>query len=284
MTEFTHQTAPTGFVEANGVRYAYRRFGKAGSVPLVFFQHFTGTMDNWDPAVTDTLARDREVILFNNAGISSTNGETPNSVEAMARDAASFIDALGVKTCDVLGFSLGGMIAQLIALDRPDLVRKLLLVGTGPQGGNGMASFSPEVASIFFERKYEPADEVWLDAMFAHSASSQAAGRLFLDRIRARKENRDPPSDMKVAQAQIAAVSAWGAPRANPFDYLKGITQPALVVNGNNDIILPTINSYIMAETMPNAQLIVYPDSNHGSQYQYPELFCSHVGLFLAGR
>ena len=247
----------------------------------MLFQHFTGNMDNWDPAVTDGLAQKREVILFNNAGISTTNGETPASVAGMARDAAAFIDALGLTSCDLLGFSLGGMVAQTLALDRPGLVRKLILAGTGPQGGDGMDKFSPEVQSIFFEKKYEPGDLIWLDLFFSRSDASQATGRAFLERMRARKDGRDPPSDLKVAQAQLAAVAEWGAPRSNRFAYLKGITQPALVINGSDDIILPTINSYHLAQNMPDAELIIYPDSNHGSQYQNPERLVVHVAMFL---
>lgn len=281
MTGHTHQNAPTEFVDAGGIRFAYRRFGKPGTVPLVMMQHFTGNMDNWDPYVTDGFARDREVILFNNAGVSTTGGETPSTVAGMARDAISFVDAIGVKTCDLLGFSLGGFVAQQMALDRPELIRRLLLVGTGPQGGDGMDKFSPEVQHIFFERKYAEPDEIWLDAFFTQSESSQTAGRAFLQRLRARKENRDPPSDMKAAQAQLAAVAAWGSPRTNPFAYLKGISHPALVINGHTDIILPTINSFHLSQHLPNAQLIIYPDSNHGSQYQYPDAFIAHVTQFL---
>ncbi len=172
MSASTHHTAPTQFVEAAGIRFAYRRFGKTGGVPLVLLQHFTGNMDNWDPAVTDGFARDSEVILFNNAGISTTNGETPTSVAGMARDAAAFIDALGLTSCDLLGFSLGGMVAQQLAIDRPRLVRKLILAGTGPQGGDGMDKFSPEVQSIFFEKKYVPGDLIWLDLFFSRSDAS----------------------------------------------------------------------------------------------------------------
>ncbi len=281
MSASTHHTAPTQFVEAAGIRFAYRRFGKTGGVPLVLLQHFTGNMDNWDPAVTDGFARDSEVILFNNAGISTTNGETPTSVAGMARDAAAFIDALGLTSCDLLGFSLGGMVAQQLAIDRPRLVRKLILAGTGPQGGDGMDKFSPEVQSIFFEKKYVPGDLIWLDLFFSRSDASQATGRAFLERMRARKDGRDPPSDLKVAQAQLTAVAEWGAPRSNRFAYLQGITQPALVINGNDDIILPTINSYHLAQNLPNAELIIYPDSNHGSQYQSPERFVAHAGMFL---
>src|SRR5580704_13331118 len=136
----THQTAPTQYTEANGIRFAYRRFGKVGGVPLVFNIHFTGTMDHWDPAVTDGLAQDREVILFNNAGISSTSGDVPESIEEMAANAAAFIKALGLPQVDVLGFSMGGLIAQELALADPPVVRRLILVGTGPRSGEGMAS------------------------------------------------------------------------------------------------------------------------------------------------
>jgi pimeloyl-ACP methyl ester carboxylesterase len=145
----THQTAPTQFVEANGIRFAYRRFGNAAGVPLVFNQHFTGTMDHWDPAVTDGFANDREVILFNNAGISSSSGEVPTSIEGMAGNAIAFIGALGLSKVDVLGFSIGGFVAQEIAGQAPSLVRKLILVGTGPRGGEGMANLTPEAQQIF---------------------------------------------------------------------------------------------------------------------------------------
>ncbi len=158
MSIYTALTVPTQFVEANGICFAYRRFGKKAGVPLLFFMHFTGTMDHWDPALTDGFAQDREVILFNNAGISSSSGEVPTSIEEMAQHAAAFIDALGVKNLDALGFSLGGLIAQQFTIDRPDLVRKLILVGTGPRSGEGMASLTPEAQEIF-GAKYDPADE-----------------------------------------------------------------------------------------------------------------------------
>src|SRR5712672_2979124 len=163
-----HQTAPTQFVEANGIRFAYRRFGKAGGVPLVFNMHFTGTMDHWDPLVTDGLAATREVILFDNAGVSSTSGEVPTSVEEMAANAAAFIKALGLAEVDVLGFSLGGLIAQELAIAQPELVRRLVLVGTGPRSGEGMASLTPDAERIFGAR-YEKPDDLWLAVFFTPS-------------------------------------------------------------------------------------------------------------------
>src|SRR6266581_7178971 len=140
----THQTAPTQFIEANGIRFAYRRFGKTGGLPIVFNQHYIGTMDYWDPTVTDGLARDREVILFNNAGVSSSSGEVPTTFEQMGANAIAFIKALGLKRVDVLGFSIGGMVAQEITLQAPDLVRRLVLVGTGPRSGESMDTGTPE--------------------------------------------------------------------------------------------------------------------------------------------
>src|SRR6202140_4130187 len=186
MTQHSHQTAPTQLVEANGIRFAYRRFGKAGGVPLVFNQHFTGTMDHWDPALTDGFAQDREVILFNNAGVSSSSGEVPTSIEEMALHAAAFIDSLGIKKLDALGFSMGGLIAQQLTIDRRGLARKLIPGGTGPRGGEGMASLTPEGQDIL-GAKYDPADEVWLRAFFSPSERSQAAGRKYLERQRTRK-------------------------------------------------------------------------------------------------
>jgi pimeloyl-ACP methyl ester carboxylesterase len=277
----THQTAPTQFVDAAGVRLAYRRFGRSGGVPLVLNQHFTGTMDHWDPLVTDGLAATREVILFNNAGVSSSSGEVPTRIQKMGANAVVFIKALRLAKVDVLGFSIGGFVAQEIALQAPDLVRRLVLVGTGPRGGEGMATLTPEAQEIFGATYDEP-DHLWLRVHFTKSEKSRAAGRDFLKRFRLRAENRDPEVNEKVAPAQIEAISEWGAPQEKPFEYLKSIRQPALVVNGAKDVIIYSVNSYILQKHLPNAQLILYPDANHGSQYQYPKRFVQHVSLFLS--
>ena len=281
MTHHNHQTAPTRFVDAAGVRFAYRRFGKAGGVPLVFNQHFTGTMDHWDPLVTDGLAATREVILFNNTGISSTNGEVPASVEEMGANAIAFIKALGLQQVDVLGFSIGGFVAQEITLQAPELVRRLVLVGTGPRGGQTMATLTPEAQQIF-GATYKVPEEIWLKLHFTDSKPSQAAGREFLKRFLCRTENRDPAVNEKVPPAQIEAISKWGVQREGSYEYLKTILQPTLVINGDNDVIIYAINSWILQQNIPNAQLIIYPDANHGSQYQYPERFVRHVSMFLS--
>src|SRR6266850_2758366 len=285
MAVHTHRTAPTRYVEANGIRFAYRRFGqKSGdTVPLVFNMHLNGTMDHWDPAVTDGFAQDREVILFDNAGISSTSGDVPTSVESMAANAAAFVKALGLAELDVLGFSLGGLVAQELAIAEPRLVRRLVLVGTGPRSGEGMASLTPDAQRVFGAR-YENPDDLWLAVFFTPSERSQAAGRDYLKRFRLRTEDRDPEVSAKVAPAQIEALSKWGAPRDNPYAYLKDIHQPTLVVNGGSDVIVYTVNSFILQQRIPNAQMILYPDANHGAQYQYPGLFVRHVSMFLAGQ
>jgi pimeloyl-ACP methyl ester carboxylesterase len=276
----THQTAPTRFVEANGVRFAYRRFGKSGGPPIVFNQHYTGTMDYWDPAVTDGLARDREVILFNNAGVSSSSGEVPTTLEEMGANALAFIKALDLAKVDVLGISIGGFVAQEITLQAPALVRKLILVGTGPRGGEGMASLTPEARQIF-GAVYDPPEHLWLAVHFGPSEKAQAAGLGFLKRKRLRQLDRDPEVEEKAGARQIEAIVNWGTQREGSFDYLKTIQQPTLVVNGNKDLIIYTVNSFILQQNMPNAQLIIYPDANHGSPYQYPELFVKHAALFL---
>ena len=281
MTTHTHQSAPTRYVESDGIRFAYRRFGKAGGAPLVFNQHFTGTMDHWDPAVTDGLARQREVILFDNAGVAASSGEVPTTFEEMGADAVAFIKALGLAKVDVLGFSIGGFVAQEITLQAPGLVRRLVLVGTGPRGGEGMATLTPEAQKIF-GATYDPPDELWLKVHFTESEASQAAGREFLKRFRRRTRDRDPEVNGNVASAQIEAIGKWGVQRSGSHDYLRNIAQPTLVVNGDNDVIIYSINSWILQQNIPNAQLIIYPDANHGSQYQYPERFVRHVSEFLS--
>lgn len=276
-------SVPTQFVEANGIRFTYRRWGKPGKLPLVFNQHFTGNLDNWDPAVLDGLAEEREVIIFNNAGIASSSGEVPETFAGMAKNAEAFIDALGLKQIDLLGFSIGGMIAQQIILDRPELIRRLVLVGTGPRGldaGGGQGHLTPEAISVF-GASYDPPENLWLRVFFTDSQKSQAAGREFLNRYLSRTENRDQPINEKVAPAQLAALAQWGNYAGERFAYLKDIKQPTLVVSGNHDVIVYTINSLWLVQNMPNAKLILYPDANHGSWYQYHDDFVFEVNRFL---
>ena len=283
MSEYTAITVPTQFVEANGIRFAYRRWGKKGNLPLVFNQHFNGNMDNWDPAVLDGLAEEREVIIFNNAGVASSSGDVPLTFEGIARNAEFFIDALGLKQVDLLGFSIGGFVAQQIVLDRPDLVRKLVLVGTAPRNqdvGEGQNGLTPETVRIF-GATYDPPENLWLKVFFTDSDKSQAAGREFLKRYLSRTENPDLPVSDKVAPAQMAAVAAWKTHPGEPYAYLKDIKQPTLVVSGNHELICYAINSLHLVQNIPDAKLILYPDANHGSWYQYHDDFVFETNRFL---
>ena len=279
MTQLTHDTAPTRYVESGGRRFAYRRFGRPGRPPLVFFQHFMGTMDDHDPALSDAFASDREVVLFNNAGVASSSGTVPDTIEAMADDAITFANALGLDTIDVIGHSMGGLVAQEVALARPDLVRRLVLAGTGPRGGEGIVALPGWVAELF-TRKYERQEDMWLPILFAPSQTSQAAGRAYVERIVARPDRDAPVSDQSIA-AQGAALAAYGAAKDPSYAHLKGLRLPVLVVNGSDDIVIPTINSYILQQFLPAAELILYPDANHGAHFQYPELFVRHARIFL---
>jgi pimeloyl-ACP methyl ester carboxylesterase len=278
MSYDNHETAPTRYVEAKGVRFAYRRFGKAGGAPIVFNQHFQGTLDHWDPAVTNGLAETREVILFDNAGVASSSGETPGSFQEMGANAIAFTRALGLKRVDVLGFSIGGMVSQEFVLQAPDLVRKLILVGTGPRGADMSTSQSQQI----FAATYEPAEHLWLKVHFSPSEASQAAGLAFLER-KLRRRDRDPLVGQQTIDAQRAAIGKYIAYRDAPgyLDYLKSMRLPTLLVQGGNDVIIPTYNSYVLQQNLPNAQLILYPDSNHGSFYQYPERFVAQATYFL---
>ena len=276
----SNTTAPTQYLTAGDNTYAYRRFGSGPGVPLLFLQHFTGTLDNWDSAVTDPLALGRPVILFDSPGIGRSSGQVPETVAGMADHAMKFLDALSLTRVDVLGFSLGGMVAQVIALRRPALLRRIVLTGTGPAGGVGVAMDRPELLKIFVDEKMPPGDKL-LTLFFETTETSQSAGRQFVERLARRTEDKDTPTTAEAAGAQLAAMAAWSRIGGQDHAALKKITQPALVTNGNHDIMIPTVNSFTLAEHMPNAQLIIYPDSGHGSLFQHAGAFTSHVAEFL---
>jgi pimeloyl-ACP methyl ester carboxylesterase len=279
----SNTTAPTQYVTVGDNTYAYRQFGSDPGVPLLFLQHFTGTLDNWDPAVTDPLALGRSVILFENAGIGRSNGRVPTTVAGMADHAMKFLDALGLTRVDVLGFSLGGMVAQVMALKRPALLRRIILSGTGPEGGVGVAMDRPELLKIFVDQQM-PASEKLLKLFFETTETSQSAGRQFVERLARRTEDKDTSTTAEAAGAQLAAMSAWEKSGGEPYADLKKITQPVLVTNGNHDIMIPTVNSFTLSEHLPNAQLIIYPDSGHGSLFQHFGAFTGHVSEFLDRR
>jgi Predicted hydrolases or acyltransferases (alpha/beta hydrolase superfamily) len=281
-TTASNITAPTQYIQPGDVTYAYRRFGEGGGHPLLFLQHFTGTLDNWDPAVTDPLASGREVILFDNAGVGRSAGQVPHTIAGMAAHALAFLDGIGLATCDVLGFSLGGMVAQQMALERPSIFRRMLLVGTAPRGGEDIMHLEKPALARPLQDPTLRGYAVLQKIFFAPTPSSQSAGEAFVARLARRTEDREPPSGPEVAGAQLAAFREWEQFSGARFAYLKGIRQPALVVNGIHDEMIPVANSYRLGENLPNAMLLTYPDSGHGSLFQFHESFTRQAAAFLA--
>jgi pimeloyl-ACP methyl ester carboxylesterase len=276
MSSYSHETAPTQFVEAEGVRFAYRRFGKSGGRPLLFLQYYNANMDDWDPLVTNGLALDSDVILFDNTGIANSGGDTPSTVREMTRHVVAFCHALGLKEIDAFGFSLGGMIVQQLAHDHPEMFRRLILLGTGPRGGEGMT-----FTELSAEEQADPVAFL-LGAFFAPTESSQTAGKDFVERLQWRRNDRDLPVSKKAAEGQLNAIGEWGTiPSSNRYAMLEKIGQKTLVIHGNRDIVVQPINALILAERLPDAQLVVYPDSSHGAQYQHASLFLRQANLFL---
>jgi len=274
-------TAATRFAEVGQQRYAYRRFGEGPGLPLLFLQHFTGTLDNWDPAVTDPLARGREVILFENAGIGRSSGAVPKTIAGMAQHAFAFLDALQLVRCDVLGFSLGGMIAQQMALDRPTVFRRMILVGTAPRGGDDIMHLEKPTLQVHLSDPTLRGNAVLGKIFFAPTESSQAAAGAFIEGLMERTQDREPVSGPAVAQAQIAAFREWESITGERFGALKAIRQPTLVVNGVRDEMIPVRNSYWLGENLANAVLLTYPDSGHGSLFQFHESFTRQAADFL---
>jgi pimeloyl-ACP methyl ester carboxylesterase len=282
VTAASATTAPTEFLRVKDETYAYRRIGGGFRRPLLCLQHFTGTLDNWDPAVTDPLSDGREVVLFDSAGIGRSSGKVPTTVAGMAAHALAFLDALCVTSCDVLGFSLGGMVAQQMALDRPSSVHRMMLVGTAPRGGDDIMHLEKASLAKHLGDPTLKGYAVLQKIFFAPTASSQAAGGAFIARLAQRTEDLDVASGPDVAAAQLAAFREWEKSTSSRFGDLNGIQQPTLVVNGIHDEMIPVSNSYRLAENLPNAVLLVYPDSGHGSLFQFHASFTRHAAAFLA--
>ena len=275
-------SAPTEFLRANDETYAYRRIGGGFRRPLLCLQHFAGTLDNWDPAVVDPLGDGREVILFDSAGVGRSTGKVPTTVAGMTAHALQFLDGLCVMSCDVLGFSLGGMVAQQMALERRSSIRRMILVGTAPRGGDDVMHLEkPSLARHLSDPTLE-GYAVLQKIFFAPTPSSQAAGGAFIERLARRTEDRDPASTPDVMAAQMAAFREWEQSSGTRFADLEGIHQPTLVVNGIHDEMIPVSNSYRLVENLPNAVLLAYPDAGHGSLFQYHESFTRHAAAFLA--
>ena len=261
-------------------RFAYRRFGNPAATPVVFTQHLMGNLDNFDPAISDALAAGREVILFDNAGVAATTGTASNNIVGMAADAARFID----EPRPGHGRHRGPLHRWR---DRPNSGPRAARSGSPARSGGHrtprrrrMGQLAPDVAALF--TKWDAlGEDMWLPIMFSPSKESQAAGRAFINRITARTEDRDIPVSDSTITAYRAAASQWGTPAEGSFEYLSRIAQPTLIVNGNNDIIIPTINSYHLYQNLPNGQLWLLPDANHGAHFQYPALFARRVIDFL---
>jgi len=247
-------------------------------------------MDSWDPLLTDALAQDRPIILFDNAGVGLSGGDASTTVADMAKDAETFVQALGELSMtdsfwvsgrvDLLGFSLGGFVAQQLAINRPDIIDRVVLAGTAPRGGEGLATPPQEIATSETADPQTPRDVLFL--LFARSEASQAAGRAFLARVDSRQRDRDRSVTTKTLLAQLAAMKAWGAAQGTGrYPYLSGVKQPVLVADGEVDVVMPTTNSRALAQSLPNARLVIYPDSAQGFLFQYPDAFAKDVAAFL---
>ncbi|GGA96170.1 alpha/beta fold hydrolase [Mucilaginibacter rubeus] len=272
---FNYVSVPTKYIEIDGIRYAYRSLGKPAEVPIVCLQHFTGTLENWDPIIIDGLAKERQVILIDNTGVGNSGGKTPDNVLDMSKDAIKVINGLGIHLCDILGFSLGGFLAQAMVDLKPELFRKLIIVGTAPQGAKALYSFPQLVEKAF---ALEPKEQ-YLFVFATKSEKSRARIADTLNRLYIRAEGRDQNATMDAIKAQISALTRWGT---DPVTIdLSKIAQPVLIVQGSNDEMMDSATSLDLYQKIPNAVLIYYPDSAHGSFNQYPELFVEQANSFL---
>ncbi|MGW3668472.1 alpha/beta fold hydrolase [Streptomyces sp. NPDC005141] len=275
-------TEPIQTVAAvSGVSYAYRRFGNSetSALPLVFLQCYRGNLDLWDPILVDSIAAQREVILVDNAGVGGSTGRVPSTVQEMAVHAVEFLDALGVRRYDLLGFSMGGFVAQEMALIRPHEIRRIVLAGTAPQGGNNFHGWRGALLEAALREAQDAEDLFTL--FFERTETSRSLGADYLKRISSRDREPDRSTDLAARDAQLSAIAGWGVPDESRLSRLAAITQPVLAANGDNDVMLPTENTYLFAKHLPNVRVSIYPDAAHGFLFQYPAEFAAEVNVFL---
>jgi pimeloyl-ACP methyl ester carboxylesterase len=274
----SYKDAPTHTVSTGGVDFGYRELGPTAGVPVIFLTHLAAVLDNWDPRVVDGIAAHHRVIAFDNRGVGASSGSTPDTIEAMAKDAVAFIRALGLEQVDLFGFSIGGMIAQVIAADEPQLVRKLILAGTGPAGGEGITKVT-RIAHLDTLRGLLSLQDPKQFLFFTRTPEGRRAGKAFLARLKERTENRDKTISLRSYVAQLKAIHRWG--KQPPAD-LSVIRQPVLVANGESDRMVPTANSVDLARRLPDADLVIYPDAGHGGVFQFHQQFVDTALEFLA--
>ena len=274
----SYAKAPARTVSAGGVTFAYRELGPKGGIPVVFFVHLAATLDNWDPRIVDPIAKDHHVITFDQRGVGASTGKVPDSIEAMADDAYTFIRALGFDKIDIFSFSLGGMIAQALVVEHPELVRKLVLTGTGPAGGKDIDKVA---GTTYFDilRAALTRSDAKEFLFFNRNATGKPAAKAFIKRLQERTVDRDAPIKVKAFQTQLNAIKKWG--RSAPADLSK-ITQPTLIANGDNDRMVPSVLSEDLHRRITGSELIIYPDSGHGGIFQFHDKFAPVAVEFLA--
>ncbi|QDQ95397.1 alpha/beta hydrolase [Rhodococcus sp. WB9] len=274
----SYAKAPARTVTAGGITYAYRELGPTGGIPVIFFVHLAATLDNWDPRIIDPIAKDHHVIAFDNRGVGGSTGAVPDSIEMMAADAVTFIKALGFAKVDIFSFSLGAMVAQALVLKHPELVRKLILTGTGPAGGKDIDKVARTTYYDMLRATLTRSDPKEF-LFFNRNAAGKRAARAFVERLEERTVDRDAPIKIKAFQTQLKAIKKWG--RSTPTD-LSRITQPTLIANGDNDRMVPSTLSEDLHRRIKGSELVIYPDSGHGGIFQFHDEFVPVAVEFLA--
>jgi pimeloyl-ACP methyl ester carboxylesterase len=278
MSDLKWKDAPTRRIDVDGVPFVYRDLGPASGVPVIFLHHLMAVMDDWDPRVIDGIAAHRRVIAFDNRGVGASGGMVPLTIDAMGRDAIAFIRALGLGKVDLLGFSLGGGVAQMVALQAPDLVRRMILAGTGPRGGGGIDKIT-RIAVIAYLKSALTLSDARNFLFFPRTKEGKRAAKDYLARLQERTRDRDRSISLQARRAQLKAIMAAGV---SAPDDLSVITQPVFVANGDHDLMVDSSHSADMARRLPNARLTIYPGSGHGGVFQHHRAFVPAVLDFLA--